>query len=315
MPAARADRLNRLITMTAVATAAGLLVAKFVAYLMSGSVAVLGALADSGLDLASSGLAFFAVRFAAQPPDENHRFGHQKAEAVSALLQCTLIGASATIVAIESVRRLIEPVPIERPGPAIIALGLASLVSLLLVIAQTMIVRRTGSLVVSADRSHYVGDIVANAGLLLAVWAAAAFGLSRIDGIAGLMAAGVLFWSVREVAAQALPQLMDEELPDEERAEIGRIILGEAGVQGFHNLRTRRAGSHRFIQVDIELPGEVPLAAAHRVATGTAAALKARFPGADVMVHQDIVEDPARQSREKETGTGRSALDTAKASS
>jgi ferrous-iron efflux pump FieF len=285
-------RLNRLATGVAIATAATLLAIKLAAYLASGSVAVLGALADSGLDLFSSALAFFAVRIAAQPPDENHRFGHQKAEAVTALLQSMLIGASASLVAIESIRRLADPVPIERPLPAILALGAACAVSTALVVFQTITVRRTGSLVVSADRAHYVGDIIANGGLLLAVWAAAATGLARIDGIAGLAAALVLFWSVREVMGKALPQLMDEELPEAERQAMGEIIMQQEGVFGFHNLRTRKAGHHRFIQVDIEMPGDVPLAEAHEVAARTARALKASFPYADVIVHQDVLKPP-----------------------
>lgn len=287
----RSDSWARWVTLAAVVTAVVMVGIKLAGWLFSGSVAVLGALADSGLDLVSSFAAFTAVRYAALPPDENHRFGHQKAEAVSALLQTALIAASANFVLIESVGRLIEPQPIERAGVALGVLAASVALTIGLVAFQTFAIKRSGSLVIKADRAHYTGDILSNLGLLLAVFLTARFGILRADGIAGLAAAGFLFWSVKEVAEAALPQLMDEELPDEERSEIERIIAADPDVTGYHNLRTRRAGSRRFIQVDLEMPGSLTLSRAHRIAHRVSDALQEAFPGADVLVHQDTGDD------------------------
>lgn len=284
-------------TAAAISVAGILLIIKLMAWWLSGSVAVLGALVDSGLDLVSSGIAFAAVRIAAEPPDEKHRFGHQKAEAVSALMQTMLIAASATLVSIESFRRLINPVPLERTDVAVAALVISVALSIGLIGFQTLAYRRTGSLVLKADRAHYLGDVFSNAGVLAAVLIAAGTGFLRADAIAGLVAAGFLFWSVKEVAEAALPQLMDEELPEAEREEIIGLITSDPGVDGFHNLRTRQAGTRRFIQVDLEMAGSITLLEAHQVASRVSATLKAVFPGADVLVHQDIADDAGGHSK------------------
>jgi ferrous-iron efflux pump FieF len=275
------------VTLTAMAVASILFLMKLAAWILSDSVAVLAGLMDSSLDLVSSGAAFIAVRVGATPPDDNHRFGHQKAEAVSALIQTVLIAASGTLVLVESLRRLIEPAPIEEAGPAILALGAATLLTIALVGFQTLAIRRSGSLVITADRAHYTGDVFSNAGLLIAVVLTARFGLERADALAGLLAAGFLFWSVREVAAQALPQLMDEELPKDERAKLEAVLGAHPDAHGFKTLRTRKAGARRFIQVDVIMPGEMRLSDAHDAAHRIEAELKRRFPGADVTVHQD----------------------------
>ncbi|MEO1043634.1 MAG: cation diffusion facilitator family transporter [Pseudomonadota bacterium] len=283
---------KRRVTSLAIGVAFLLIVAKLVAWVMSGSVAILASLADSGLDLLSSFSAFAAVRIAATPPDDNHRFGHQKAEAVSALLQTAVIAASATLVALESIGRLFDPQSIDRPDVAIGALTLSVVLTLSLVFVQTLAVRHTDSLVLKADRAHYMGDVLANAGALLAVVLATQFDLLRADAIAGLFAAGFLFWSVKEVASQALPELMDEELPESERNQIAHIIDQDPDVVSYHGLRTRRAGAARFIQVDLELPGNMSLRDAHAVSKRVTNSMQQVFPGADIMVHKDAADEP-----------------------
>lgn len=295
-------RWDGIATSLAVAVALALFAIKLAAWLVSGSVAVLGSLADSAVDMMSSALAFTAVRWAAAPPDRDHRFGHQKAEAVSALLQTVLIAGSATFVLGESVRKLIEPQPMENSSAAVAALGVTVVLTSILVTVQTMATRRSGNLTIKADRAHYVSDILSNGGLLLAVLLAGAFDLPRADAVAGLVAAGFLYWSVREVAGYALPQLLDEELPEEERAEIEAIIASDRDVRGFHNLRTRRAGDRRFIQVDLEMLGSLSLAEAHRISARVTARLQERFPGSDVLVHQDTTDDTEEPLAEAQAG-------------
>ena len=286
-----AEVWKRRVTSCAVGVAITLIVTKLAAWVMSGSVAILASLADSGLDLLSSFTAFAAVRIAAVPPDDNHRFGHQKAEAVSALLQTAVIAASATLITFESMGRLFDPQPIDRASIALGALILSVVLTFFLVTLQTIAVRRTDSLVLKADRAHYVGDVLANLGALLAVFLSAQLGLLRADAVAGLMAAGFLFWSMKEVASQALPQLMDEELPDSERQEIIAVIKADPNIMSYHGLRTRRAGSLRFIQVDIELPGQMTLRDAHDVSSRLSSALQRACPGADVIIHKDTADD------------------------
>ena len=281
-----ADGWARAATLAAVAVAGGLLLAKLWAWQVTGSAAVLGQAADSALDLFGSLVAYGAVRYAAMPADDDHRFGHQKAEALSALFQSLVITASAVLVAAESVRRLLSPQPLVEPGTAAFVLAGSAAASVALVAFQTLALRRSGSLVVEGDRAHYLGDVIASLGALLAVILAAR-GLLWADGAAGLVAAAFLLWSVREIAGRAFPQLMDQELPEEDRERIVGIVEAEPGVLGHHALRTRRAGRRRYVQLHVELDPDMRFADAHAIADRVERRLEAAFPDADVIVHQD----------------------------
>jgi ferrous-iron efflux pump FieF len=274
----------------AAASAALLLVlAKGYAYAVSGSVAVLGSLTDSALDLAGSLAAFLAVRYAAMPADDDHRFGHQKAEALSALGQSVLIGASALFLTIESVKRLLSPEPVEEAGAAMAVLVLGLAVTGGLVAFQSYALKRSGNLVVEGDRAHYTGDLIAHGGALVAVFLAARFGILWADALAGLVAAGFLAFSVRSILSAALPQIMDQELPEEDVAAITAILDSEDEAAGWHHLRTRRSGGRRFVQLHLDLPGGMSLSEAHAIADRVERRIEEAFPEADVIVHQDPV--------------------------
>ncbi|GGY42834.1 cation diffusion facilitator family transporter [Parvularcula lutaonensis] len=277
-------------TVAALCVAGLLIAAKAYAFFVSGSVAVLGSLADSALDLLGSAAAFFAVRYASQPPDDDHRFGHEKAEAVSALAQAFLISASALFIAVESIKRLVHPQPLEDSGAAIAVLTFGVVATVGLVTFQTFALRRSGSLVVEGDRAHYLGDVIAHSGALAAVFLSARFGFFRADAIAGLVAAFFLAWSVRELVGKALPQVMDQELPDEDRDRIIAIIDEEPEAYGFHNLRTRRSGNVRFVQMHLDMRPDLTLREAHEIADRVEKKIEAIFPDTDVIVHQDPLE-------------------------
>lgn len=283
-------RAATLFAVTAAILLAGL---KLYAWLMTGSAAVLGSLADSGLDLFGSLVAAGAVRYAALPPDSNHRFGHQKAEALTSMAQVALIAASATLVAWESLQRLLDPEPIQRPAYAVAVLALSLAVTLCLVTFQTIAIKRSGSLIVEGDRAHYMGDVIANSGALIAVIIGAFFAFPQADPIAGLIAAVFLAIAGWQVAKKAIPQLMDEELPEAERHIIASILNDDPDIFGFHALRTRRAGSSRFIQVDIQIDPNLSFRKAHAISDRIELAIEQAFPNADVIVHPD----PAGEAR------------------
>ncbi|RFB03965.1 cation diffusion facilitator family transporter [Parvularcula marina] len=287
---AKADRAKwaRIATLWSVATAFILATAKAVAWQQSGSVAILGSLADSFLDLLASGIAFIGVRMAAQPADANHRFGHDKAEAISSLVQLVLITGSAVFVLVESIQRLMNPQPLLNTDFALGIMLLSLALTVVLVSVQTYAVRKSGSMATESDRAHYVGDFIGNAGTLFAVILVSQFGLLWADGFAGLIAAGFLFWSVWEISRRALPQLMDEELSDDERYRIERLVLEDEEVFGLHALRTRKAGSTPYIQFHLELDPEISLRHAHEIAARVDKRLREEFPGADLIIHQDL---------------------------
>ena len=270
-----------------------LAVLKLLAWLVTGSAAVLGSLADSGLDLFGSLVAAGAVRYAALPPDDNHRFGHHKAEALTALGQVALIAASAALVAWESIQRLLQPQPLERPLFAIAVLTFSIIVTLGLVAFQSIAIKRSGSLIVEGDRAHYTGDLIANSGALAAVVIGAYFAFPQADALAGLIAAAFLVAAGWSVSKQAIPQLMDEELPDADRAIIQAILNLDQDVRGYHALRTRRAGGSRFIQVDIQIDPALSFRDAHDISDRIELTIEEAFPDADVIVHPD----PAGEAR------------------
>ncbi|MEM1104763.1 MAG: cation diffusion facilitator family transporter [Pseudomonadota bacterium] len=283
----------RAATRVAIIVSASLCVAKIIAWLFTGSAAVLGSLADSGLDLFGSLVAAGAVRYAASPPDRNHRFGHHKAEALTSLGQVALVAASGALVSWESVQRLVSPQAIERPDIAIGVLALSLVMTIGLVAFQTRALKRSGSLIVQGDRAHYAGDVVANAGALLAVIFGVAFAFPQADALAGLIAAAFLFAAGWHVAKQAIPQLMDEELSESDQALIKEILRRDNDISGFHALRTRRAGERRFIQVDVQINPDCSFRTAHEITDRIELAIEEAFPDADVIVHPD----PAGEAR------------------
>ena len=288
-PGQKADSWARAATTASLTVALGLVFLKVWAWRATGSAAILGSAADSGLDLLGSAIAFGAVRYAAMPADDDHRFGHQKAEGLASLLQAVVITLSALFVTVESLRRLIEPEPIERAQLAVWVMAASAAVTVALVAFQTLAVKRSRSLAVEGDRTHYVGDVIANLGALFAIILASRFGFLRADALAGLLAAAFLLWSVRDIALRALPQVMDQELPEADRDRIQQIVTADPDVHGFHALRTRRAGRRRYIQMHLELDGEITLNRAHAIADRVEKTLEAAFPETDVIVHQDPV--------------------------
>lgn len=291
----------RFATLIAVGIAFTLCAVKLYAWLKTGSAAVLGSLADSSLDLFGSLLAAGAVRYAALPPDDNHRFGHHKAEALTALGQVALIASSAALVLWESAHRLISPAPVENAFFAGSALGVSLLLTLSLITIQTIAIQRSGSLIIRADRAHYLGDVIATLGAIAAVLIWAYTGWVQADALAGLLAAVFLIRAGWVIAREAIPQLMDEELPDEDRAIIISILSNDPDVRDHHALRTRRAAGRRFIQVDIQIDPSVSFRQAHAITDRIELAIEGAFPDADVIVHPDPAGEARIETRAKST--------------
>jgi ferrous-iron efflux pump FieF len=260
---------------------------KGVAYFASDSVAMLASLADSALDLFTAALNMFAIHSALAPADAEHRFGHGKAEPLAGLAQGAFIAASALFLGIQAVSRILNPQPIENSllALAVMCISLAAAISL--VFYQRFVVARTGSLAVSADQTHYFGDIATNIGVVLAIVLTAKLGWLLADPIIALLVAAVLVGSAWLVFRQSLDQLMDHELPDDVRSEIVAHIRRHPEVRSLHELKTRKAGLSTFIQVHIELDPQMSLARAHLVSDQVEKELCAHFPGAEVIIHQD----------------------------
>jgi cation diffusion facilitator family transporter len=284
---AESAALTRRVTLLSVATATVLVTIKIAAWLASGSVALLASTADSALDLVASLVTFFAVRYAAVPPDAEHRFGHGKAEAFASLLQAGLVFASAALIAREAIGDLIHPHPLKQEGWALAVMVASIVLTGALITAQGRVLKKTSSVAVSGDRAHYATDLASNAIALVGIGVSAWLGFTGVDAAAALAIAGVLLWGAVSVFREASGQLMDHELPDEARARIVALLTQDRRLTDVHQLRTRASGPYVHMQMHVDLDPDLTLEAAHEVIVAAEKRVLDAFPSADIIIHAD----------------------------
>ena len=278
---------TRRVALLSVATASVLIVVKAIAWVASGSVAILASLSDSALDLVASLITVYAVRYAAEPPDAEHRFGHGKAEAFSSLMQGGLVFASGALIGREAINALLHPRPVEHGLAGVVVMLISIGLTLALITAQTRVVKASGSIAISGDRAHYAADLASNLVALAGVGAAAWLGLPWLDAAAGLGVALWLIWGAIGVFREASAQLMDQELPEEERTRIVQLATVDPRVLGVHQLRTRASGPYVHMQMHADLAADISLAEAHTIMVAAENRLLEAFPSADIIIHPD----------------------------
>jgi ferrous-iron efflux pump FieF len=291
---ARANRLRRRATYASVAVALLLIAVKFAAWLETGSVALLSSVIDSLLDVVAAVINLVAVRHAMTPADREHRFGHGKAEPLAVLGQSAFITGSALLLVAEAVRRLFDPAAVANPPLGIVVMVFSIAVTIALVLYQRSVVRRTGSIAIGADELHYRSDVILNLGVIAALVLGALTDVRVLDPLFGAAIGAWIIWSAVGLARLSLTQLMDQELPDDEREKIRGIAQSHPQVTAAHDLRTRVAGPTAFIQLHIEMDGEMSLIRAHEISDEVEAMLRAAYPNAEILIHQDPegVEEP-----------------------
>lgn len=275
------------VTRLSVAVAAVLITAKAFAFGASGSVSILASLADSALDLIASLATFFAVRWAAAPADEDHRFGHGKGEAMAALVQSGLVFASSVFIGWEAVQRIFDPRPVGSGAWAVGVMLFSIALTSALVWRQTQVARASGSLAVTGDRAHYAADLAANVVVLVGVVSGVWLGAAGLDAAAGLVVAVWLFWGAAQLLRAAGDQLLDRAAPPQDRAAVTAAVLADDRIGGVHRLRTRLSGNVLMAQMHVDLDPALSLEAAHALVEAAEARVRAVFPGADVMIHAD----------------------------
>lgn len=284
-------RLNLSAGLLSVTVALILVLAKIWAFSVTGSLSIAATLADSALDLMMSLGGLAAIAYAAKPADEDHAFGHTSAEDLAALGQSFFILISAIAIAAAATLRLMEdnPPALASEGIGIAVIAFSIVLTAGLVLWQRYVARTTGSKVVAADSLHYLGDLIPNAGAMLALWASAQFGLMQIDSIVALAAAGIMVIGALKIGKGAWDALMDRRADPDVIAGVAAIARGFPGVHGFHDLKTRVAGSRIFINLHIELDGSQTLDEAHSIGAALRRAIIAQYPRSDVMIHKDPV--------------------------
>ena len=290
MSSDRRTRLLKLATWWSVGTAVALIVAKGTAWFHTGSVSLLASLIDSLMDAVASAINLVAVRLSLQPADEEHRFGHGKAESLAGLAQSAFICGSALLLLSEAVDRISHPRALEDVALGVWVMVLSILATLVLLGIQRYTIRHTGSLAIKADSLHYFTDLLTNLSVIAALFLAAS-GWPMADAIFGLAIGAYILYSAISIARESVQNLMDRELPEDIQQQIAAIVLENPAVKAIHDLRTRQSGQTRFIQLHIEMDGNMTLSRAHGIGDAVMHRLRQAMPDADIMIHQDPEDD------------------------
>jgi len=281
------SRLMMRAANAAVAVAFTLILIKSWAYSASGSVSMLGSLLDSLMDILASLVNLVAIRFAVVPADDDHRFGHGKAEAIAGLVQAMVVSLSALFLIVESTKKLINPEPVLRANDGIVIIIIAIILTFALVAYQRHVIRKTGSVAIAADHLHYSGDILMNLGVLLALFLSGYTQFYYADPVIGVMVACYLMYNVKQIAQSSIDMLMDREMDETDKEKILEIINKHPEVRGVHDMKTRKSGMNIFIQFHLEMDADISLRDAHHISDDVEAEIMAEFNEAEVLIHAD----------------------------
>jgi ferrous-iron efflux pump FieF len=279
--------LTRNAALASVGMALFLLALKVYAAAATGSVALLGSLADTGFDVLASLLTLFSVRYAAMPADDQHRFGHGKAEALSALVQVMLVTITAVLIGWRGVTRLGSGEATAHPELGIGVSLVAMAATFALLAYQRRVIKRTASVAIHGDHVHYQGDLLLNGAVIVAIGLEAFLNVRGADPLFGIAIAAWLLFGAWRSASLALDHLLDREWPQSKKEAFLAEALKHPEIRGIHDMRTRSSGMHDFCQFHVWVDPGISVLEAHRIMDEMEAALMETFPGVEVLIHPD----------------------------
>ncbi|WP_432468879.1 cation diffusion facilitator family transporter [Agarivorans sp. Z349TD_8] len=280
------QRLVTRATQLASCVALFLLLIKSGAYLYTGAISILASLIDSLMDIGMSLVNLLAVRYALQPPDKEHRFGHGKAEHLASIVQAAFIVGSAFMLLYSGTTELMRPQALQHSQLGIWVMIVSTLITIALVLFQKYVVKKTNNSLIKADSMHYAMDVFMNVAVLVALFLSQ-YGWYWADGLFAVLIALYICYGAFGIGTDAVQNLLDRELPRAFQVQVYQIALKLAGVLGVHDVRTRQSGQTKFIQLHLELDDKLTLYQAHDIADKVEAALLAQWPEADILIHQD----------------------------
>ncbi len=283
----RQNKLKKNAATASVALAGILIVLKSFGVFYTGSLAVLSSVIDSMADLFASAVTYIAVRVSSHPADSAHRYGHGKAEALSALLQAAFITGSGLFVLYDGIHRFFYPQTLEQTGFGIGIMTVSLILTLALIVFQRYVAERTNSQAIRADAAHYTVDVITNVSIILTLIIVALSGLGWFDTLAAIAVATYLLLNAYKLAKNAVALLMDKELDDSIREKIEKLVLNCSHVEGLHDLRTRDLGGQYMFELHLELDGELTLFEAHKYSDEVENRIRQIFPNAQIIIHQD----------------------------
>lgn len=284
-------KLMIMATYGSVAVAIVLAIIKFATWIATDSMSIQASFTDSMVDSVASLVNFFAVRQAVKPADKEHKFGHGKIEALAAQAQAIFIAGTALWLIFDGIHRFIQPEPIQKTELGIFVTLFTLVVTIALVLFQRHVIRKTKSLIIKADSLHFSGDVFINLSVLAALILAHYLQTTWIDTVCGVSIGIYILFAASKISQESFNMLVDRELPDDEVDLIEKAILSHPKVRGFHDLKTRTSGPHKFIQLHLELDGSMPLFEAHTISIEVANILYKTIPGAEITIHEDPFDD------------------------
>ncbi|MBA3806481.1 MAG: cation transporter [Acidobacteria bacterium] len=287
--AAREEAAKNSAARLSILAAAFLILLKTATGFLTGSISVWASLLDSTMDIFASIINLVAVRAAARPADEDHAYGHGKAESLAGLFQSLVIAASGAFLIWEAIHRLFAPRATNSEWIGVITMLIAIAVSVALVRRLRRVARETESLALRSDATHYTSDIFTNSGALVALLIIVLTGWQMADPLISLMIAVYILWSATSVGRESMDVLMDRRLPADIDERIAEVVhrYRDQGVLGFHDLRTRRSGAEKFIDLHLEVARDQRLQEAHDVTVQVLRAIEAEIPRSRVHIHTD----------------------------
>jgi ferrous-iron efflux pump FieF len=280
--------LMKSASIASVVVASFLLIIKIIAFNMTDALSILAGLLDSLLDIVASVINFFAVRYALNPADDDHRYGHGKAEALAGLGQATLITTSVILLTLESISRIFAPKTITSVGIGLWVTIISIIFTLGLVMYQSYVVKKTKSLAIASDMLHYKTDFFLNITIFASLIITYFINFVQIDAILAIGIGIFILWGVKEILMQSVNQILDKELPDEERKKLYLLAVSHPKVHEIHDIRTRMSGNNVFLQFHMELPPQTLLLDAHHISEEVEAYIRKNYPYTiEVFIHID----------------------------
>lgn len=281
------ESLKKAAATASIATAGLLCFIKVIAVFVTGSLSIMSSMVDSLADILSSVITATAVHFSGKPPSENHRYGYGKAESISAMIQAAFIIGSAAFIFYDGLNRLLHPQYIRQTNIGIAVMVISLFLTLLLIIFQRYVIKKTNSTAIIADSAHYYVDIFSNASVIISLLIVHYLGWQWCDIMMALVISIYLSIGGIKLAYQAINEITDHEVSPEIRNQIIDIALSSEGVMGFHDLRTRISGAQIFIEIHLEFDGNQSLYETHRLSDNVEHRIMQVYPHAQIIVHQD----------------------------
>ena len=283
----QSDRLKNFAAIASISVATILCLLKILGAWLSDSLAVLSSMIDSLSDIFGSLITLIAIRYAAKPASPRHRYGYGKAEALSALTQSAFIAGSGLFVLYDGINRFISPRALLDTRIGLIIMITSLIATIVLIIFQRHVAKKTNSQAILADSAHYLVDILTNGAIIISLFAVKFCNAVWVDPLTATLISLYLLYNAYTLACEATGLLLDRELSEDIRDNICNIITAQPFVCGVHDLRTHDLGGCYMFEFHLELDGSLTLCQAHEYSDIVSHKLRETYPGAQIIIHQD----------------------------